>query len=214
MSARSRNPTTEGFGNSASPLRPLCVPHQWNTVEQLAGFLGRKHRSLAFSDDVFRAAHGVGWIDLDDVADHEPVEQHTQRRQVLLDRGRRELTLKLLDERCDMRRLDRGQLFDAARLAPVGEAPRGIHVRLARMVVVDLGRDKFEEAPGGLGCRGKEGEGSTGGGRGGDESGGSWFGFWRGIYIECYKKRLSHTKRQGEKFVVNGPHDEDDAWHF
>jgi hypothetical protein len=40
--------------------------------------------------------------------------------------------------------LDGGEFSDAARLAPGRAAARGIHVRLARVVVVDLGGEEFE----------------------------------------------------------------------
>jgi hypothetical protein len=32
----------------------------------------------------------------------------------------------------------------------------------------------------------------------------------KGGYLLGHKKRLSHMKRQGENFVMNRPHDEDD----
>jgi hypothetical protein len=54
----------------------------------------------------------------------------------------------------------------AVDLASLREAPRGVHVCLARMVVVDLGGEKFEEALRGFWRRGKERYGNTGGGRG------------------------------------------------
>jgi hypothetical protein len=46
--------------------------------------------------------------------------------------------------------LDRGEFSDAMRLAPLGKAARGIQVGLARVVVLDLGGEKFEDAFGGL----------------------------------------------------------------
>ena len=59
--------------------------------------------------------------------------------------------------------LDRGELFDATRLTPFGEATGGIQVRLAGVIVVELGGEEFEEAPGGLRRRGEERSGNTGG---------------------------------------------------
>ena len=67
---------------------PASVHHQRNAVEQFAGFVGRKHGGLALFDDVFGTAHSMRRIHLDDLADHQPVEQHAQRGQVLLHRGR------------------------------------------------------------------------------------------------------------------------------
>ncbi len=109
-------------------------------------------------------------IDLDDVADHEPVEQHAQRGQMLLDRGRGEVALQLLHEGGDMKGLHLGELCDASPLAPCGEAPRRVEVRLARVVVVDLGGEEFEDALGGFRRRREERRRKKhGGGRGGNE---------------------------------------------
>ena len=131
-----------------------------------------QHRRLAFSDDVFGAAHGVGRIHLKHMAEHQPVEQHAERGQVLLDCGRRELALELLDECGHVEGLDGGEFPDAAPLALCREAARGIHVRLARVVVVDLGGEEFEDALGGF-CRRREERcwKKHGGGRGEHEGG-------------------------------------------
>ena len=59
-----------------------------DAVQQLAGLFGREHGRLAFFHDVLGAAHGMSGVDVQDVADDQPVEQHAQRGQVLLDRGR------------------------------------------------------------------------------------------------------------------------------
>jgi hypothetical protein len=76
MSARPRNPTNTGSSFSGSPRR---VSHNRSTIEQLADFFGREHRGLAFLDDTFGAAHRMGRIHIKDMADDEPVEQHTER---------------------------------------------------------------------------------------------------------------------------------------
>jgi len=146
-----------------------------NAVEQLAGLLGGKHGRLAFFDDVFGTAHGVGRIHVDDVADHQPVEQHAERGQVLLNRGRRKwfllqfLVLQVLDECGDMEGLDAGELSDSVALAPFREAPCRVQIRLARVVVLDLSGEKFEHALGGFGRWREEWRGKHGGGRGEDE---------------------------------------------
>jgi hypothetical protein len=91
---------------------------------------------------------------------------------VLLGRGRRELALQLFDEGGDVVGLNRGEFLDAAGLAPGREAARRIHVRLARVVVVDLGGEEFEHALGGFGHRREERCWKKhGGGRGGNEGG-------------------------------------------
>ena len=122
-----------------------------DALEQLAGFLGRQHGRLAFSDDVFGAAHGVGGVYLQNVAGHEPVKEHAQRGQVLLDGGRGARSLQVLDEGGDVEGLNVGEPGDAAALAPGVKTPRGTQVGPARVGVVDPGGEKLQDAPGGLG---------------------------------------------------------------
>lgn len=83
------------------------VSHGCNAGEQLPGLVGRQHRGLAFLHHIFRTEHGVRRIHVDDVAHHQPIKQHAQGRQMLLDRGQLELFLQLLDESRDMGRVDR-----------------------------------------------------------------------------------------------------------
>ena len=103
-------------------MRFVCAD-RLDALEQLAGFLGRQDGRLAFSDDVFGAAHGVGGVHLQNVAGHQPVKEHAQRGQVLLDGGRGELSLQILDEGGDVEGLHVGELSDAVALAP-GTAKR------------------------------------------------------------------------------------------
>jgi hypothetical protein len=95
-------------------------------------------------------------IHLDDVTGHQPVEQHAERGQVLLDRRRRKLSLQVLDKGGDVKRFNAGELGDAAGLAPMREAAGGIQVRQARVLVIDLGGEEFKDAPGGLRRRRKK----------------------------------------------------------
>ena len=65
--------------------------------------------------------------------------------------GRRgKFSLQVLDEGGDMEGLHVGELADAVAVAPYGEAPRGVQVRLAGFVVVDLGGEEFQDPLGGL----------------------------------------------------------------
>ena len=50
---------------------------------------------------------GVGRIHVEDVAGHQPIEEHAKRRQGLLDRGRRKFALEVLHESSDMERAAR-----------------------------------------------------------------------------------------------------------
>ena len=76
--------------------RPVAQPDQGrgvDAVEQLARLVGVQHRGLAALDHVLRAANGMRRVGGDDLAGDQPVEQHADRRQVLLDR-------RLLDMPC------------------------------------------------------------------------------------------------------------------
>jgi hypothetical protein len=87
---------------------------------------------------------------------------------VLLDRGRGELALRVLEEGGDMEGSHLSELGDAAPLAPGREAARRVHVCLAGVVIVDLGGEEFENAAGSPRRRGEEPGGNTGRGGGGD----------------------------------------------
>jgi hypothetical protein len=104
-----------------------------NAVEQRAGLVGGQNRRFYFLYDLFWAAHGMGRVDVDYMAAHEPVEQHADRGQMLLDGRRRDLGLKILDEGGDMERLHRREFLDALAGAPDSEAPRGVHIGPAAM---------------------------------------------------------------------------------
>ena len=58
-----------------------------DAVEELAGLLGGEHGRLAAFDAEFRAAYRAGRIEGDDAAADQPVEQHADGGQVLLDGG-------------------------------------------------------------------------------------------------------------------------------
>ena len=66
----------------------------------------------------FGAAHGMGRVQLQDLAGDQPVKQNAKRRQVLLDGGRGELALQVLNESGDVDRLHLGELSDAVIPAP------------------------------------------------------------------------------------------------
>jgi len=63
----------------------------------------------------------------------------------------RNLPLQVLDEGGDVEGLHVGELADAAGVAPFRGTAGGVEVRFARVVVVDLGGEEFQNAPGGLG---------------------------------------------------------------
>ena len=130
ISARSRKPIVKPVGIESSSAR----------------LVGSEDRRLALRHHVARAAHGVGRVGVDDVAGHQPIKQHAQRGQVLFHRGRGELTLLLLDEGGDVEGLDLRELVEVVGLAPFGEAAGRVEIGFARVVVVDLGGEEFEDA--------------------------------------------------------------------
>ena len=58
-----------------------------NGRDERAGFLPVEYRSLAFLLRIFRASDGMGRVGVQNVADYEPVKQHSQCREMLFHRG-------------------------------------------------------------------------------------------------------------------------------
>ena len=81
-----------------------------------------QHRGLAGLDHVLRPAHRVRRVGGDDLAGDQPVEQHADGGQVLLDGRLLEILAERLDVGGDVQRLDVGELADLVLLAP-GEEP-------------------------------------------------------------------------------------------
>ena len=59
-------------------------------------------------------------VHVEEVAGHKPIEEHAERRQVLLDGRRGELTLHVLDEGTDIETLHAGETADAAGVGTAG----------------------------------------------------------------------------------------------
>jgi hypothetical protein len=135
ISARSRRPTIN-----------CCV----DAIEQAAGLLLGQGRGFAAAHDVLAPAHGMGRIDGEDLADHQPVEQHADRREVQFDGrlgGRR---LQHLYIRSDVHRLEVGQPADLVLLDPREKVTCGPVVGHAGVLVADRRGEKFKEALGGM----------------------------------------------------------------
>ena len=79
-----------------------------------AGFVGGKNGGFAGFDDVLRAADGVGRVDVDDLAGHQPLEEHADGGELLLHRGLGVIGLKMLDVASDPDGFDGSQVVDAA----------------------------------------------------------------------------------------------------
>jgi hypothetical protein len=79
---------------------------------------------------------------------------------VLFHGGRRQFLLQRLQVGRDVDGLHLIEPVDAAQLGPLGEAPRRVEVRPARVVVGELGGEEFPEAP--LGLRAAREDGGRG----------------------------------------------------
>ena len=120
-----------------------------DAVEELARFGRRQYRGLAGPDHVFGAAHRGGGIYGQDLADHQPVEQHAHGGQPLLDGRRRKSAPEALDPGGDVHRLDVKQT-KAGLVAPVEEFAGGAVIGFAGVRVADVGGEEFDEAAAGV----------------------------------------------------------------
>ena len=122
ISARSRRPTTV----EVSMLASSCL-----------GFVAVEHRGLALFHDVLRAAHGGGRVLADHLADDEEVEQHADRREVLLHRRGFVGFGQHLDVGRDVVRADAGEIGRPVFLAP-GEEARIATAYAARVLALRM----------------------------------------------------------------------------
>ena len=157
-------------------------------VDERPRLLRGEHRGLAGLDDVLRAADRARGVERQHLADDEPVEEHPERREVLLHARRRERAGELLDVGRDHHGLDLVER-EASALAPLGEAAHGREVGEARVGIPDVGGEELPEAPlGALGGgeerrrrRAGRGRSGTGGGLDGEQVG----EHGRGVYADC-----------------------------
>jgi hypothetical protein len=129
--------------------RAIAQPHQAvlrKTLEQLARFFRGKNRRSAAADDVLGPAHHGGRVGSDHLADHQPVEQHADGRQVLLDRGCGVGFAQVLDVGCHMYRLDLLELVKASAFDPAEKIRDRSSVGLPGVAVADVGGEELEKA--------------------------------------------------------------------
>jgi len=115
-----------------------------------AGLVSGEHRRLAALDDVFRAADRGGRVDGEHAAGDQPVEQHADGGEVLLDGRLFEIRPERLDVGGDVQRLDIGQLTNVMPLAPGEEPAARPVIGLAGIPVADGSGEEFQEPPGGV----------------------------------------------------------------
>jgi hypothetical protein len=122
----------------------------FDAVEQMARLILGQYRRLATAHDVLGPAHRMGRIDGENLADDEPIEQHADRREVLLHRrlgGRR---LQRLDVSRDVHGLNVGELADAMLLDPGEERAHGPVISHAGVFVADVGGKVFQKPSRGM----------------------------------------------------------------
>ena len=108
-----------------------------DAVEERARFVGGQHAGFAALDDVLGAAYRGGRIDGDDMAGDQPVEQHADGGQVLLDGRLLGILAWGLDVGGDVQRLDVGELAELVPVAPGEELADGMRVGLPGVAVAD-----------------------------------------------------------------------------
>ena len=125
-----------------------------DAVEESPGLCGGEHRSLAGLDDVLGSAHGARGVEVQHLADDEPVEEHAKGREVLFDTRGGQGAGELLDVGRDHHGLHLIE-YQTALFAPGGEAPDGGEVGEPGIGVSDMGGEELPEAALGAGRRGR-----------------------------------------------------------
>ena len=69
------------------PVAPARERARVDRLEEPAGLGRREHRRRALRDDVLRPPHGRRRVHREDLADDEPIAEHADGGQVLLDGG-------------------------------------------------------------------------------------------------------------------------------
>jgi hypothetical protein len=117
-----------------------------DALDQDASLVGGEHGGLAALDDVLGPAHRGGGIAGEDAASDEPIEQHADGGEVLLDGRLRHSLLERLYIGGDVERLDIDQRHDAGGFEPGEEVRHGPVIGHPGVLVPDGGGEEFEEA--------------------------------------------------------------------
>jgi hypothetical protein len=136
-----------------------------DALDQDAGLVGREHGGLAALDDVLGAAHRGGGIAGEDSAGDQPIEQHADGGEVLLDGRLRHSLLERLYIGGDVERLDIDQPDDPGGIEPGEEVRDGAVIGHPGILVADGGGEEFQEAAdggvAGAGDRRRHGQAAT-----------------------------------------------------
>jgi hypothetical protein len=135
INARSRRPRSAGVDRR----------------QQLAHFTGFEDGRFTLLDAMLRPPDGMGRIGRHDLALDQPIEKHTDGREVLFHGGFRVRAAELLDIGCDVHGRYARQVMQALFLAPRCEGRYSIKVSAARMRVAGVDGEELPEPPAAIG---------------------------------------------------------------
>ncbi len=119
-----------------------------------------QNRCLAAPLRVLWTTYGVGRIDREDLADHHPVEEHSQSGQPLLHRGFGvELELRLHKHR-DMDWFHLGEIQDTALGTESRELPNRLHIGKTGIGIADMRAEEISHSRAGFRSRREDGRNS------------------------------------------------------
>jgi len=124
-------------------MRPI------NAFEKFSRFLRGHHRGRALDNGVPRPAHGMRRVKRQHLARHQPIKQHPDTGEMLLNGRRFAGGLQLFDIACHMHRPHVLDAHDAPALAPAQERAGRLPVGRTGVLIADVDGEEFEEAPGG-----------------------------------------------------------------
>ena len=101
-------------------------------------------------DDVLGPADNRGRIAANHLANNQPIIEHPDRRQVLLDAWRRACLTEILDVAGDMHRLDGIKTPQPSLLAPAEEFRHRPGIGSPGIGIADIGGEELDKADGGV----------------------------------------------------------------
>jgi hypothetical protein len=138
-----------GEGGNQCAVPHIAQGHVRYGLQQLAPLAALEHRRLAGFHDMLRTADRRGRIRRHHLAGDQPVEQHPDRGQLLLDRRRRNLDLQLLYISSNVVRPDRRR-YQTAIFTSREKLIARPGIGTASIWVADVGGKEFDIPPGGF----------------------------------------------------------------
>ena len=96
---------------------------------------------------MLRPPYRMGRVGLHGVPGHQPIEEHSDRSEVLFDGRLRVRAAELLDIRRDVHRRHTGEISQTSLFTPGGEALDSLEVGAAGICIPDVDREELPEAP-------------------------------------------------------------------